>query len=221
MRDHPDETMTRYLARKLGIYLVTFWVAVTIDWAIPRFMPGDPVQQLLSRMQAQPGAAETLTGYYTKAFGFDVPLWKQYLNFWAALFQGDLGLSIMAYPTAVSTLIMGALPYTLALLVPAILLSFWAGNKVGALAARRKGLDNRVLPFAYVLTATPQMWLGIVLAWLFASTCRSSPSPGPTASGCSPSGRSRSPAASSTTGSCHSWRSSSSRSAAGRSGCGT
>ena len=169
MRDHPDD-MTRYLARKLGIYLVTFWVAVTIDWAIPRFMPGDPVQQLLSRMQAQPGAAETLTGYYTKAFGFDVPLWKQYLNFWAALFQGDLGLSIMAYPTAVSTLIMGALPYTLALLVPAILLSFWAGNKVGALAARRKGLDNGVLPFAYVLTATPQMWLGIVLAWLLAST---------------------------------------------------
>ena len=51
-----------------------------------------------------------------------------------------------------------------------ILLSFWAGNKVGALAARRKGLDNGVLPFAYVLTATPQMWLGIVLAWLLAST---------------------------------------------------
>ena len=65
---------------------------------------------------------------------------------------------------------MGALPYTLALLVPAMLLSFWAGNKVGALAARRKSLDNTVLPVGYVLTATPQMWLGIVLVWLFAST---------------------------------------------------
>jgi peptide/nickel transport system permease protein len=65
---------------------------------------------------------------------------------------------------------MSALPYPLALLVPAILLSFWAGNKVGALAARRKVLDNTVLPASYVLTATPQMWLGIVLAWLFAST---------------------------------------------------
>jgi peptide/nickel transport system permease protein len=54
--------------------------------------------------------------------------------------------------------------------VPAILLSFWAGNKVGALAARRKALDNTVLPASYVLTATPQMWLGIVLAWLFATT---------------------------------------------------
>jgi peptide/nickel transport system permease protein len=62
------------------------------------------------------------------------------------------------------------LPYTLALLVPAIVLSFWAGNKVGALAARRKLLDNTVLPVGYVLTATPQMWLAMILAWLFAST---------------------------------------------------
>jgi peptide/nickel transport system permease protein len=160
----------RYLARKVLIYLVTFFVAVTIDWAIPRFMPGDPVQGLLSRMQAQPESSKALTGYYTKAFGFDVPIWKQYLNFWAALFHGDLGRSVQNFPTPVWELIRGALPYTLALLVPAILLSFWAGNKVGALAARRKTLDNTVLPLSYVLTATPQMWLGIVLAWVFATT---------------------------------------------------
>ena len=162
--------MTRYLGRKLLIYLVTFWVAVTIDWAIPRFMPGDPIERLLARMQAQPAAQEALEGYYTEAFGFDVPIWKQYLNFWAALFDGDLGNSIANFPTPVSELILTALPYTLALLIPAILLSFWAGNKVGALAARRKALDNTVLPASYVLTATPQMWLGIMLAWIFASS---------------------------------------------------
>jgi peptide/nickel transport system permease protein len=162
--------MTRYLARKGLIYLLTFVVAVTIDWAIPRFMPGDPVDALLSRMQAQPGSEEALSGYYTTAFGFDVPIWEQYLNFWAALLHGDLGRSILYFPTPVWDLIWAALPYTLALLVPAILLSFWAGNKVGALAARRKALDNSVLPAGYVLTATPQMWLGIVLVWIFGST---------------------------------------------------
>jgi peptide/nickel transport system permease protein len=162
--------MARYLTRKLFIYLITFFVAVTIDWAIPRLMPGDPVQRLLSRMQAQPDSQAALTGYYTKAFGLDVPVWKQYLNFWVALFHGDLGRSIASFPTPVWDLIRGALPYTLALLVPAILLSFWAGNKVGALAARRKALDNSVLPASYALTATPQMWLGIVLVWVFAST---------------------------------------------------
>ena len=43
--------MLRYLARKAAIYLLTFFVAVTIDWAIPRFMPGDPVEGLLSRLK--------------------------------------------------------------------------------------------------------------------------------------------------------------------------
>jgi len=162
--------MIRYLSRKIVVYLITFWAAVTIDWAIPRFMPGDPIDALISRMHAQPESAEALSGYYTQAFGFDVPIWEQYLNFWAALFNGDLGRSVLYFPTPVSELIWAALPYTLALLVPAILLSFWAGNKVGALAARRKALDNTVLPVGYLLTATPQMWLGIVLAWLFAST---------------------------------------------------
>src|SRR5262249_17863360 len=133
-------------------------------------MPGDPISRLLSRMQAQPSGQEALTGYYTHAFGFDVPLWKQYLNFWAALLHGDLGRSIASYPTPVSQLIWSALPYTLGLLTPPIVLSFGAGNKVGALAARRRSLDNTVLPVAYALTATPQMWLGIVLVWVFAST---------------------------------------------------
>ena len=160
--------MRRYIGRKLLIYALTFFVAVTIDWAIPRFMPGDPVDGLIARMQAQPESAEALSGYYTEAFGLDVPLWKQYLNFWAALFNGDLGLSILHFPTPVSELIMSALPYTLALLIPAILLSFWAGNKVGAMAARRKVLDNTILPAGYVLTATPQMWLGMIFVWLFA-----------------------------------------------------
>jgi len=49
----------RYLSRKAAIYLLTFFVAVTIDWAIPRFMPGDPIEGLLSRMHAQPGSAAT------------------------------------------------------------------------------------------------------------------------------------------------------------------
>ncbi|HEU5213534.1 MAG TPA: ABC transporter permease [Gaiellaceae bacterium] len=162
--------MRRYLIRKVAIYALTFWVAVTVDWAIPRFMPGDPVDRLISRMQAQPSSEHALNSYYTNAFGFDVPLWKQYVNFWAALFHGDLGVSIANFPTPVWDLIRGALPYTLALLVPAIVLAFWAGNKVGAMAARRKALDNTVLPVGYLLTATPQMWLGMLLVFVFATT---------------------------------------------------
>jgi peptide/nickel transport system permease protein len=160
--------MKRYLARKLAIYLLTFVVAVTIDWAIPRLMPGDPVSGLIARLNADPTAAQEMHGYFTESFGLDEPLWKQYLNFWLGLLHGDLGPSIAYVGSSVSDLIRAAIPYTLALLVPAIVLSYVAGNRVGALAARRRVLDNTALPLSYVLTATPYMWLALVLAYVLA-----------------------------------------------------
>jgi peptide/nickel transport system permease protein len=158
----------RYLARKLVLYLLTFFVAVTIDWLIPRLMPGDPIAGLIARIQVNPTGAEELHGYFTESFGLDQPLWRQYLNFWLGLAHGDLGPSIAYVGSSVTDLIQAAIPYTLALLIPAILLSYVAGNRVGALAARRKVLDNSALPLSYVLTATPYMWLALVLAYVFA-----------------------------------------------------
>ena len=160
--------MTRYLARKITIYLLTFYVAVTIDWAIPRLMPGDPVDGLIARLHADSTASQQLHGFFTESFELDQPLWKQYLNFWWGLLHGDLGPSIAYVGSSVSELIWAALPYTLALLIPAIVLSYLAGNRVGAMAARRKVLDNTVLPVAYVLTATPYVFLALLLAYFVA-----------------------------------------------------
>lgn len=159
--------MKRYFGRKLAIYLLTFFVAVTIDWMIPRFMPGNPVQTLLARANLRAEAYEVMYGYYTNAFGLDQPVWRQYLSFWNALFHGDLGTSVYLFPTPVAKVIREAVPYDLILLIPAILLSWLAGNKFGAFAARTKRLDNTILPIGYLLTATPYMWFGIVLAWAF------------------------------------------------------
>ncbi len=161
--------MRRYFLRKILIYLLTFFVAVTIDWMIPRFMPGDPVMNMLAKagsMHAE--AQEVMYGYLTSSFGLDLPAWQQYLNFWKALFHGDLGVSILQFPKPVIDVIKSALPYDLLLLVPSILLSYLAGNKFGAYAARSKRLDNTMLPVGYILTATPYMWLGILLGWIFA-----------------------------------------------------
>ena len=160
--------MKRYFARKISIYLLTFFVAVSIDWAIPRLMPGNPIDGLIARLQADSTASQHLHGFFTKSFGLDQPLWKQYLTFWNGLLHGDLGPSIAYVGSSVSDLIRAALPYTLALLVPAIVLSYFAGNRVGAMAARRKSLDNTVLPVSYILTATPYMWLAIMLAYVVA-----------------------------------------------------
>jgi peptide/nickel transport system permease protein len=157
----------KYFGRKLLIYLLTFFLAVTIDWMIPRFMPGDPVQNMLSRAMAHPEAIDVMYGYFTRAFGLDVPVWQQYINFWIALFHGDLGTSVYMFPTPVVDILLRAVPYDIALLVPSILLGWLAGNRFGAFAARRKWLDNTILPVGYILTATPYMWLGILLAWVF------------------------------------------------------
>jgi len=138
---------------------------VTIDWLIPRFMPGNPVQVLLARAGLHAEAAKEMYSYYTRAFGLDLPIWKQYLNFWNALFHGDLGTSILLFPQPVIKIIMRAVPYDVFLLLPSILLSFYAGNKFGAFAARTKRLDNTILPLGYILTATPYMWLAILLTW--------------------------------------------------------
>lgn len=160
--------MRRYFGRKLFTYGITFFIAATIDWLIPRLMPGNPVASLLARNGGlSPEGAKALTDYYNNLFGLDKPLWQQFLGFWTSLLQGDLGRSVFGHGTPVTQLIVSALPYTLALLLPAILLSWWFGNWAGALAARRRYLDNTILPVGYVLTATPYMWLGMVVAFIF------------------------------------------------------
>jgi len=162
----------RYFGRKLFIYALTFWVAATIDWMIPRFMPGNPVQSLLSRHQVAPEAVPDLIAYYNNLFGLDRPILDQYLGFWGALSRGDLGRSVYLSGRPVTDVILAALPYTLALLIPAILLSWWAGNKFGAFAARRRFLDNAALPIGYILSATPYMWLAIMIAWVLGTVFR-------------------------------------------------
>ncbi len=161
--------MKRYFGRKILVYLLTFFLAVTIDWMIPRFMPGDPIRNMLTRVSvsSNPIAIQKMYDYYSHLFGLDLPLWQQYFNFWKSLFQGDLGISTYIFPTPVAKVLLRAIPYDGFLLVPSILLSWYAGNKFGAFAARSKWLDNTVSPLGYILTATPYMWLGILLAWFF------------------------------------------------------
>ncbi|MFI6481980.1 ABC transporter permease [Nonomuraea sp. NPDC050663] len=159
--------MRRYFGRKLLLYGLTFFVAVTINWMIPRFMPGDPVSTMLARRTVNdPAAYEQMRAYYSDLFGLDKPIWEQYLNFWGSLLQGDFGISVWAFPTPVGSVILSALPYTLALVIPAVLLSWVVGNWFGAFAARRKLLDSAVLPVGYLLTAMPYMWLAALLAWV-------------------------------------------------------
>jgi peptide/nickel transport system permease protein len=159
--------VARYFTRKLFIYGLTFFLAITIDWLIPRFMPGDPIANMLARTSVSSNVVSVMYDYYAHVFGLDVPVWQQYLHFWQALLRGDLGTSVYLFPAPVTQVLLRAVPYDIFLLIPSILLSWYAGNWFGAFAARSRRLDNTLSPLSYLLTATPYMWLGILLAWFF------------------------------------------------------
>jgi len=159
--------MKKYLGKKIFIYLITFFFAVTIDWAIPRFMPGDPIQMLLSRFQGMEGGREIIEAQITASFGLDRPLLEQYFNFWGSLFKGDLGTSIYAFPEPVMNMIKEAIVFDIFLLVPSILLSWIVGNKLGAFSGVNKKADKYTMPFFYFLTSSPYFWFAVVVVFFF------------------------------------------------------
>lgn len=158
--------MGKYMSKKIIIYLITFVFAVTLDWAIPRMMPGDPIQFLLSRFQGLAEGKDFIQSYFVQSFGFDKPLLEQYFGFWKSLFQGDLGVSIYLYPTPVLEVIKNAIVYDLALLLPSTIFAFYFGNKLGALSGVNKKVDNFLMPFFYILTSSPYFWIATVLVFV-------------------------------------------------------
>jgi peptide/nickel transport system permease protein len=98
---------------------------------------------------------------------FGPPLLTQFARYVGMSLRGDLGTSILQYPRRVSDIIRAALPWTIALQLPAIVLGWIAGNLLGAWAAHRRGIFDRVLyPLALLASAVPPFCVGIVLVYL-------------------------------------------------------
>lgn len=157
----------RYLLRRLGFYLITAWAAITINFLVPRLMPGDPVDLMVARLNGQidPDAIAAMK----KAFGLTGgSLVHQYLAYLGNLLHGDLGRSITFYPTEVSSVIGSALPWTLCLVGVATIISYLIGTSLGVLAAWRRGtwLDS-ILPATTFLQAVPYFWVALALVMVF------------------------------------------------------
>jgi peptide/nickel transport system permease protein len=159
-----------YLSRRLGFYVITAWAAVTMNFFIPRLMPGNPVQLLIARLQGQGQITERSIHALTVAFGLNTKssLLAQYGQYWSQLFRGDLGISITYYPSTVASVIDTALPWTLVLVGTATVISFGIGTLIGTLAAWRRGswLDV-ALPVSTFLSAVPYFWLGLLVIAVF------------------------------------------------------
>ncbi|MEH0937802.1 ABC transporter permease [Micromonospora psammae] len=168
-----------YLLRRAAFYLFTAWAALTINFFIPRLIPGDPVKSLISRYQGQLSTDAINSLYVLFGIDSDESLWDQYVDYWAQLLRGDLGLSFTAFPAPVSEVIADALPWTLALVGITTLVSFALGTGLGVLAGWRRGswLDG-LLPATTFLSSVPYFWLGLVAIALLAGPGSFFPSSG-------------------------------------------
>ncbi|QKJ20501.1 ABC transporter permease [Microbacterium hominis] len=160
-----------YILRRLGFYLVAFWVSITLNFFLPRFMPGDPVSRMVARLQGQirPDQIEALK----ETFGLsDAPLWEQYLRYLGGIFSGDLGFSVSRFPAPVLDVISGVLGWTLLLGFVSLIIAVVIGNVLGILAAWRRGgiLDSVVPPVLIFIGSFPYFWLAMGLLYLFGVT---------------------------------------------------
>jgi peptide/nickel transport system permease protein len=160
----------RVIIRRVVFYLLTAIVAVTVDFAIPRVIPGNPVNAVLAKAQGATITPATVRALDLQ-FGSHTSegLWGQYVHYWSNLLHGNLGLSTSNGMAPVTSVIGGALPWTLGLVGTATVLSFIFGTAIGALVAWRRGtwLDN-LLPATTFFQAAPYFFLAFLAIDLFA-----------------------------------------------------
>ena len=182
---------TAYVANRLGMFLLTVWLGMTLIFIIPRLAPGDPVSAMISKLQQQAGHVEgsdQIIKEWRVRFGLDDPLHVQYVRYLRNSFTFDLGYSMAYFPTTVDQLVLRALPWTLGLLALAVTLAFIVGNTIGALLGWR--LTPRtlklLLPFSLTFTSIPPFMLGILLIYCFVFGLRWLPFTGAYARGLEP-----------------------------------
>jgi len=157
-----------FLARRVGFYIAAFLIAASINFLLPRLMPGNPVDVMFAQ------AGGTLTPESLEAlkatFGFlDEPLPLQYLRYLGSVFTWDLGVSLKFYPLTVNDVLLRALPWTLLLVLGSALLAFGLGTLGGIAAAWRRGgtFDSIGAPTALVVQAAPPLVTSLLAVYLF------------------------------------------------------
>lgn len=157
----------RFVLRRLGFYLLAAWAALTLNFFLPRLMPGDPATALFARFAGRlaPEAIQALR----ETFGLtDAPLVSQYFTYLGHVARGDFGISIAYFPAPVSEVIGTGLLWTVFLAGTAVVISFTIGTMLGVVAAWwRRGWVDTWLPSAFVFVgAFPYFWLAMVALYV-------------------------------------------------------
>jgi peptide/nickel transport system permease protein len=159
----------RFVLRRLGFFVVTLWAAITLNFLIPRLMPGNAAISMMARYKGRvnPQALHALE----IAFGINTheSLLGAYFSYLGNIARGRFGISLTFFPDAVSHEVLQALPWTLGLVGVTTILAFVLGTLIGLVSAwRRGGLLDGLLPPIFVITsAFPYFWLALLAIWFF------------------------------------------------------
>jgi peptide/nickel transport system permease protein len=160
----------RYALRRLGFFVLTLWAALTLNFLLPRMMPGNPALAMISKFHGELGpgalhAMEILFGVNTHK-----SLISQYWSYLHQIVTGNFGISLQFYPKTVSSVIGSAIWWTLGLVGITTVLAFLLGTGLGMAAAWRRGgrLDSVMPPVFVITSAVPYFWVGMVLVLIFA-----------------------------------------------------
>src|SRR5690349_6015193 len=161
-----------YLVRRLEFFAITLWATLTINFILPRVMPGNPAEAMLVRYHGRV-SPQTIKAIEV-AFGLHPTesVWQQYFDYLRDTLTGNFGISVTFFPTPVGDVIKQGLPWTVGLVGMATVIAFILGTLLGMLSAwRRGGVFDAVLPPVFiVISAFPYFWLGLLVLLVFGLT---------------------------------------------------
>jgi peptide/nickel transport system permease protein len=163
-----------YLGKRILLYALIFFVALTIFFFVLHLAPGDPVlrymQQMQSRYGYNTGTTEAGLEAFRTQFGLDKPIGVRYLSFMRELLlHGNFGPSMVSYPTPARDMVFQALPWSVGLLGVSIVVAWVLGMALGTILGWKRGttLDSVVTPFAMVLAQVPVYLMALLLSMAF------------------------------------------------------
>ncbi|AMM21344.1 peptide ABC transporter permease [Frondihabitans sp. PAMC 28766] len=154
------------ILKKLGVFVLTLWAAVTINFILPRLMPGSPADAAVAKLsQSGPVSAATKKAIEAQLGVPNGNLLGQYGDYLRQVVTLHFGTSYTFYPQPVSQLIAGALPYTLILVGVVTIIAFIGGTLLGILAAWKRGTWIEALPTlgGSFASAFPYFWTALLL----------------------------------------------------------
>lgn len=158
-------------AIKKGIfYFIVFFIAISLAFLIPRLVPGNILEYIYERPHGtDPEAWEQIIKELEAYLGLNYPLYIQYRNFLKSFFlEFDLGLSVLFSFEPVDSIVLKALPYTLMLVVPVLVISFFVGNWIGARTGYTESKKDKVFYYFFMILQTaPFFWMAYVLLDIF------------------------------------------------------